>query len=464
MDRRTTPGAIDRRTALGLMAGFPGLLRGRFDSLLLATFSADVTIPIGHPCMGGGIAAASRVADPLLARGFVLLGPDRPIVVVSVDWCEIRNDAYDQWRSELAQAAGTDPARVLVSSVHQHDAPVADLTAERLLREGQAEGRICDPAFHGDAVARVAEALKRSLGESRPISHVGLGKAKVEQVASNRRYLKPDGQPAFDRGSATRDAYARDQPEGTIDPDLRSLTFWDDHSPIADLCVYATHPMSYYGRGEVSADFPGMARARRQREDPGCLAIYASGCSGNITAGKFNDGSPDNRPRLADRLHDAMVRARRDAERHPVREVAFRSASMTLPPRNDAGFSPDDLLRRIREGPRPFDQCLAALGLSYRRRCEANQPIAVPAVEIGPATLLLLPGESYVEYQLLAQRLRPDRFVLTLGYGESATGYVPTTKAVEERDGNLRDWCWVAPGAEPIMTRAITEALGAIGR
>lgn len=32
----------------------------------------------------------------------------------------------------LAAAAGTDPERVMVCAVHQHDAPVADLDAERI--------------------------------------------------------------------------------------------------------------------------------------------------------------------------------------------------------------------------------------------------------------------------------------------------------------------------------------------
>ena len=37
--------------------------------------------------------------------------------------------------------------------------------------------------------------------------------------------------------------------------------------------------------------------------------IYASGCSGNVTAGKYNDGDPANRPVLADRMHAAMAAA-----------------------------------------------------------------------------------------------------------------------------------------------------------
>jgi hypothetical protein len=101
------------------------------------------------------------------------------------------------------------------------------------------------------------------------------------------------------------------------------------------------------------------------------------------------------------------------------------------------------------------------MGLSWRKRCAEGRPIDVPAIDFGPAQVVLLPGESYVEFQLLAQRLRPHQFIMALGYGECATGYVPTALAVAEEDTNLRDWCWVAPGAEEKLSRALAEALGA---
>ena len=43
----------------------------------LATFQAEVTAPIGHALMGGGIAPASEVIDPLYCKGVVLLGADQ---------------------------------------------------------------------------------------------------------------------------------------------------------------------------------------------------------------------------------------------------------------------------------------------------------------------------------------------------------------------------------------------------
>ena len=73
--------------------------------------------------------------------------------------------------------------------------------------------------------------------------------------------------------------------------------------------------------------------------------------------------------------------------------------------------------------------------------------------------MVVLPGEAYVEYQLAAQKMRPDSFVVCLGYGECATGYVPTETAVAENDSNLHDWCWVAPGSEAKMEIALRKVL-----
>ena len=52
----------------------------------IAPFTADVTVPIGHGMMGG-LWQAKKVADPLYAKGVVLLGGRRPVVFVAVDWC-----------------------------------------------------------------------------------------------------------------------------------------------------------------------------------------------------------------------------------------------------------------------------------------------------------------------------------------------------------------------------------------
>ena len=148
----------------------------------IATFSADVTVPLGHRLMGVLPVKAKEIVDPLFAHGFVLLGADDPVVLVAVDWCEIRNGAYDRWREVLAEAAGTKPGRVLVSCLHQHDAPVADTGAEEHLARVGLAGELFDVRFHETALRRVAATLREGLKKPRRVTHLGIGRARVQEV------------------------------------------------------------------------------------------------------------------------------------------------------------------------------------------------------------------------------------------------------------------------------------------
>lgn len=459
-------GKLSRRRVLGgLGAGAAGLAlptwlgaaasEGEFK---LATFSADVTVPVGHGMMGGAW-LSKRVIDPLEAHGIVWIQGDRRVVWVSVDWCEIRNEAYSQWQASLARAVDTDPANVCITTIHQHDAPVADLEAERILRRRNLQATVCDLDFHKRALERVFFAARNCLKLARRVTHVGMGQAQVEKVASNRRYVMPDGSIRFDRTSSTRNAFAIEADAGLIDPFLKTLSFWNRDQALAALSFYAVHPMSHYGQGDVSADFPGLARRKRQAETPEIRQIYCSGCSGNITAGKYNTGAPENRVVLADRLHSAMVAAWKNTKKRPVSGFSFRTTPVPFAPRSSAGFSVEELEKKLDVETKPFQLCLAALALSWRRRLTHGAPIQVPAIDFGPAQLLLCPGEAYLEFQLAAQKMAPESFVCVAGYGDGATGYIPTEKHLAEKDPNLGDWCWVDPGAEAKLLEAIRQSL-----
>lgn len=426
----------------------------------MASFSADVTPPIGHVLFTGHWKDSTGVDSPLEARGFVLLPPkgEKAVVFCSVDWSEIRNEAYDRWRDVLAEAASTTRERVLVSAVHQHDTPLADLEAERLLNAAGSPYHVIDLSFHEAAVQRVAESLRAALHSAQRVTHLGFGLGKVEKLASNRRYHLPDGTISYNRMSATKDPVGRAGEEGLIDPFVRALSFWDGDKALVVLSVYSIHPMSYYGTTLASSDFPGIARNARQATAPATFQIYASGCSGNTVAGKYNDGDPENRPILAQRLESGMKEAFDKTRRVPLKSMELRLEKVRLDPRTDPEFTPEALREVIKKEGTARSHGMAAIGLSWAERAaDPNVRIDFPAIRFndGEATLLLLPGEIYVEYQLAAQSFAKDSFVITVGYGESAAGYISPEKAREENDGNLQSWSWVAPNMEERIMAAI---------
>lgn len=402
---------------------------------------------------------AQRIDDPLEAKGFVLLGPEPPIVFVALDWCEVRNGAYDLWRDTLAIAAKTSRERVLVCSLHQHDAPVIDTEAQSLLDSVGLVGELFDVPFHLECLKAVSNAVEQSIPLSKPITHIAIGQSAVEKVASNRRVVHPDGVARFDRYSRTAtDSVQANADPGEIDPFLKSIAFFSGKEPAAVLSSYATHPMSYYGQGGVSADFVGMARRRRQHETPNALQLYATGCSGDITAGKYNDGSQQSRGELADRLYQAMTQATSLFEPKSIEQIKFRRETYHLPFHEGTQFQREAMKNVLQDIQAPTkDRILAAMGIASLNRLERGQPIDLPCLDFGMAQIVILPGESFVAYQLMAQRLRPDSFVMAIGFGECWTGYIPTDQAF--REGFNHDWRWVGPGCESILRDKLTSVL-----
>lgn len=457
---------VNRRTfvsTIGISAAAAGLgiaAEPAKNPWRLATFSVDVTPRIGHPLLGHGFAPATGIDDPLLARGLVLTGGGPPIVMVSIDWCELRNDAHDRWRAGLAKAANTTIDRVLVSCIHQHDAPYFDLTAQKILAGSKPGGLFCDVDFHEHCVERVGQAVASAIPGAQPVTHVGLGQATVEQIASNRRVVMPDGKINFHRYSTCRDSMMRSLPEGEIDPWLKTVSFYSGDRTLAALSMYATHPMSYYGTGRISGDFVNVARDRRQSDDPGVFQIYVTGCCGDVTAGKFNDGSRETRPLLAERLYQAMRSAADATKRHTLTSVACRSVPMTLPYSELPTLSREVLEAKVNDPSLPLKaRADAALGLSTLVRNPKGLDVDVQAIDFGVAQIVLLPAESFVAYQLQAQRLKPDEFVMAIGFGQSAAGYLPTDQGFREGFREQHGYCWVAPGSEQIMLDAIKKVL-----
>lgn len=430
--------------------------------LRIAHFQADVTPPLGAPLCYGVVKPAQEIVGKLSARGIVLLTADKPIVLCAVDWLATSNGGYDEFRQRLATAAGTTADRVALHCLHQHDAPGVDFSLEEILAEAGLSGQSCDVVASRAALTRTAEALQASLPQARTVTHLGHGRGKVVQVASNRRILGPDGKVKMTRWSAMEDPEVRAQPEGTIDPYVQLLCFWEGDRPLASLTYYATHPQSYYNTGGVNPDFPGAARALREAALPHVAHIHFDGAGGNITAGKYNDGNPENRPILARRLATGMQAAWDSQVKTPLsgNMVQWRVKAVALPP---APLLNEQKLLTILRTPQPAEKekarVSAAMQLVWLRRCLRGEKVDISCLHVGPAAILHLPGELFVEYQLAAQKLRPGKPVCLAAYGDDGTGYIGTQASYAEGGYETGPASRVAPQVESVLMGAMRELL-----
>jgi len=427
-------------------------------ALSLAVFDIDATPPIGS--MMAYDPVTNKWDLGLRARGVVLLGAGQPIVLCAVDWIGIANEAHDTFRTRLAAAAATSPDRVAVHTLHQHDAPDCDFSAEKILKEAGQEPRQFESSFQRQTLEELEQAVRNAMQHPQPVTHLGLGEARVDKVASNRRILGPDGKVRAVRFTTCKDPAVRAEPEGTIDPIVSLVSFWNGDKPLAVLSYYATHPQSYYRTGLPNPDFPGLARFLRQLEVPQALHIHFTGAGGNIGAGKYNDGSPENRRILAERLANGMRRAWESTKREPLTpdKVGWSVEPVALPLAKD--LDKPRLEAQLEQGDARFFTIGGPTRLAWLRRCQEGHRIDITCLRLGRARILHMPGELFVEYQLAAKAERPDLFVAMAAYGDYAPWYIGTAKAYEEGGYETTPPASnVGPGAETELLRAIRKLL-----
>ena len=422
----------------------------------VSTFQSDITPPIGHPLCAGWYPPAKAVEDPLAALGIILVPEgELPVVLCALDWAELSNHDYNRWRQELGAAVGTEADRVAVHCIHAHDTPWPDRDAQDIL---DAHG--CpDVIMAGDWAERVRAEAARAAGGAlqhlQPCSDISLGEAKVDQIASNRRVMGEDGKVWAVRWTKTRDPEVRAAPEGTIDPMLKTIGFWNGDKALAVLHYYAVHPTSNDATGVVTPEFVGLARNRRTEQDE-VPHIYFTGCGGNVTAGKYNDGVADNRELFTKRIYDAMVASEENAQRQALTSFKWDVEPVCLPPRED--LDEEELLASIATAARSAKvHSKAAIMLTYLRR--RDLPIPISCLHLNQEVAILnLPGEIFIEYQLHAQAARPDAFVAVAGYGDLGTGYITLERSFEEGGYEPVD-AFVSGKSEKIMREVIEKIL-----
>jgi hypothetical protein len=105
------------------------------------------------------------------------------------------------------------------------------------------------------------------------------------------------------------------------------------------------------------------------------------------------------------------------------------------------------------------DRLRAARNLVWARRCDAGEKLDVSCLRVGPAYVLHMPGELFIEYQLAAQKMRPHSPVMMAAYGDYGAGYIGTAIAYTQGGYETGPVSRVGPGVEEALMRALRELL-----
>ena len=160
------------------------------------------------------------------------------------------------------------------------------------------------------------------------------------------------------------------------------------------------------------------------------------------TVHQYNDGSPQSRVELTERIYRAMKEAAAGTNRTPVRSLEWRTTRVRLSPRLEPEWSETAARQTIANtNATTLQRITAALNLAWLERLAKNPNVDISRLKLGPVTSLHLPGEAFIEYQLYADSLRPAGFLAVAAYGESGPGYFCLDAAL------------TAGGYEPTMSR-----------
>jgi hypothetical protein len=423
----------------------------------VATFRCDVTPPLGEPLLWA--TNMVQLEDPLWAKGVVLQDGTNRFILCAIDWCLLCNESEWSFRSAMARAAQTDPSRVAIQCVHQHAAPYADEAAHRLLDAAPSPLPHLSTQFLDTVRGRLAAAVGEAMSRLGPFDRVGTGEADVERAASARRLRGEQGQVLVRYSNSGKDPKMAQAPEGAIDRRLKTITLSRGDRPLVRLHYYATHPQTFCCDGRASADFVGRAREEMEQDEK-VFQVYFTGCSGDVTVGKYNDGAPKARAELATRLRAGLKAAVAATRFTPAQHMVWRTQQISLPLRAEKA----QVLAQSRawlEDPKQADGRRVyegAMRLAFIARLD--RPVELSSLQMGGVHIVHLPGEPMLEFQRFAQRAKPNQFVAVAGYGDCGTAYICTDQALD--DGGYEPSATnVGRGSEARLKEAIRLLLGA---
>jgi hypothetical protein len=397
--------------------------------LRVATFTCDATPPLGEPMIWA--TPLQKVVAPLLAKGIVLEDGTNRFVLCAFDWCLIGNESDVNFRQMLAQATGTTLARVSVHSVHQHAAPYADEGAHRLLDAAPQPPVHLSSNFLAGLRVRLAAAAGDAVKRLEVFDRIGTGEAKVDRVASTRRLHDANGKLLLRFSTGALQKALADAPEGDIDPMLKTITFARGDKALVRLHFYATHPQTFCCDGRASADFIGEAREELEQAE-GVPQIYFTGCAGDVTVGKYNDGSVEAYAGLKQRFGAALKASAAATKFQEVKSANWRTGAVKFPLRDAHAKVVAESQAWLNDVKQPENNRVfkGAMRLTYVERLE--RPVELSALRLGDVRLVFLPGEPMVTFQRFTQGLCPKEFVAVAGYADAGPSYVCTDAAIAE--------------------------------
>jgi len=343
---------------------------------------------------------ATGTHDPLTARAIVV--NNTALVVLDVI------GLHEDMAARIRRRAPVPADNIIVTATHTHGAPVS--------MQGRL-GRDADPAFLRHIEDGAVEALRLAYANRRAAT-ITAGMGGDPGVAWNRRH-----------------------PDGPLDRSVPVIRIRDeaDHC-FAVVTSYACHPVVLGADNrEMTADYPFYVRQALQAAHPGAVAVFATGCAGDVNTGHTaqaswtlaanSERSFATAQRLGERIGAAALLAGEEPFAGPVGaahqelDLALTRLETTPLPELAAQW------RAERLGAEPVRANLLDSWIAWAERNHGVEPgswrARVSLLDWGGVLIISMPGEIFTETGLVVRAACGGRPALILAYAEGNPGYIP---------------------------------------
>lgn len=262
---------LGRRLADGQARLWHGIMSGRLARPLLAGVAvADVTPPVGIDVSGYSLRlGTTAIHRPLRASAVVFSDGERTVCLVAADVVGLTVPYATRLREDIAARLEIEPANVLVTCSHTHNAP--SLAPELKIGGRMDEWTELDGIYEAFWRVRVISACAEAAASLVP-ARLASSRDGTAAIGVNRRLRLPDGRVIMGR--------VKDRPVdhsvGVVRVDRL------DGTPLVSFFNYACHAGSLGPDAEIiSPDYPGAARQTLE-EVTGAPAIFIQGACGDI--------------------------------------------------------------------------------------------------------------------------------------------------------------------------------------
>jgi neutral ceramidase len=396
-------------------------------SLKAAVRKIDITPPPGLGLWGYSDrrSPAAGTLDPLYARVLVLEAGERSLALISVDLGRPFGPAsLDRLRNETRK----DVSFLIVTATHTHSGPV--------IQDAYPNGT---SAWESAALEKIAKAIEEA-GKHLVNAQIGTGYGTTF-IGHNRLRANSDGTVSWIERNLT------EVPTSPVDGTVSVLRVDSaDGQPLAILVNYACHPVIFGSDNlQYSADFPAVMTKTVESAFGGKpLCMFLQGAPGDINpyyaVTPMEQDAIAMRDRTGQKLGHEAIRIAKEIHTH---NDEYSELQVTE----------DFLSARMRWDPEKWHEAnIAVFGASGSEPFAPNlDEIRLPVTTVlinKRIAILSMPGEPFVEYQIMWRQRCPVPDSFFIGYADGYNGYFPTIRSATLGGyGAANPATWVEIGA-----------------